>query len=169
MKRTWLLIAMTLLAAVTSARADYSVSDRGLWPKSWPQELEPLREHAATFEGPLLPARHFALHFTDREEFEAAWPHLLTLLPKDKPLILKRGHNFFLGEGVLAGVVIHVPPEDRLVAGQENQAESIELVVDADIIDLNRIPLPKDSPIQDERFQKSPQRSQPAERGPPRE
>ena len=30
----------------------------------------------------------------------------------------------------------------------------IELVVDGDIVDLNRIPLPADTPIIDERFQK---------------
>ena len=41
---------------------------------------------------------------------------------------------------------LHGPP-----LGQEGTTY-LELVVDGDIVDLNRIPLPADTPINDERF-----------------
>jgi hypothetical protein len=66
---------------------------------------------------------------------------------KGAPVRLVRGPNFFLGEDRKAGVVIHCPP-----LGQSDDPATIELVVDGDIVDLNRIPLPADTPIIDERF-----------------
>ena len=64
---------------------------------------------------------------------------------KGAALRLVRGPNFFLG-GHIAGVVVHSPP-----LGQEDPTH-LELVVDGDIVDLNRIPLPADTPVVDERF-----------------
>jgi hypothetical protein len=78
-----------------------------------------------------------------------------------------RGENFFLGEHVKAGVVVHCPPlgqadnpatPEAPIPAQSNPRATwiftsfIELVVDGNIIDLNRIPLPADTPIIDERF-----------------
>jgi len=66
---------------------------------------------------------------------------------------LVRGPTFFLGEHVKAGVVVHCPP-----AGQADNPATpeapiyVELVVDGDVVDLNRMPLPADTPIIDERF-----------------
>jgi hypothetical protein len=153
MKRALAFLAAIAFCAVSSVHADYSVTGKGTWPKSWPRELEPLRKLASTFEGPLAPNQHYAIPFTKREEFESAWPHILKVKSKGASVRLVRGPNFFLGEHVKAGVVIHAPP-----AGQaENPATPeasicIELVVDGDIVDLNRIPLPADTPIIDERF-----------------
>ncbi len=31
--------------------ADYRVFDHGIWPKSWPQELESLRKQSSTIQG----------------------------------------------------------------------------------------------------------------------
>ncbi len=139
-----LLVAMAF-CAVGPAYALYEVIDKGTWPKSWPKELEPLRKQASTFEGPLAPHQHYAIPFTKRGEFESAWPHILKVKSKAAHLRLVRGANFFLG-GHNTGVVVHSPP-----AGQEDPTY-IELVVDGDIVDLKRIPLPADTPIDDERF-----------------
>jgi len=88
-----------------------------------------------------------------RQEFESAWPQILKVKSKGAPVRLVRGPNFFLGAHSKAGVVVHCPPPGK--AGNPAIPEApiyIELVVDADIVDLNRIPLPADTPIIDERF-----------------
>ena len=46
-------------------------------------------------------------------------------------------------------------PGDPKNPGRWIYTTFIELVVDADIVDLNRIPLPADTPIIDERFEDS--------------
>lgn len=160
-----------LLASGTAvlAFAMYSVSDEGLWPANWPTELESLRKQARTLEGPLGAYLHYAIRFQSREEFESAWPHLLKLKSAGAPMFLVRGKNFFLGEGKQAGIVIHCPPDEaeqrlhgpaRTIENHSSprtrwmNATTIELVVDGDVVDLNRIPLPADTPIVDERFEK---------------
>ena len=168
MKRTIALLAAITLGTISSAvHADYSVSDRGEWPESWPKDLEPLRKQAQTYEGPLVLYRHYLIPFTKREEFEAAWPHLLKVKTKGSPIILVRGSKTSFFSVKPAGVHIQTPPVD---AGREaatevssedaknahgewrTKATYIELVVDGEIVDLNRIPLPADTPIVDERF-----------------
>jgi hypothetical protein len=104
--------------------------------------------------------------FTNREQFEAAWPELLKVKSKGAPLILVRspGTHWHFGE-TKAGVLIHCPPGGveppepaGPIEGQDNltlrwlQTTYIELVVDGGIVDLNRIPLPADTPIIDQRF-----------------
>jgi hypothetical protein len=144
--------ALVILGAADSAFADYSVSKEGTWPNTWPKELEPLRKQARTLVGPLVEYQHFAIPFSKRDEFEAAWPHLLAVRTKGTSIVLVRGPNFFLG-GASAGVVVHAPPLDR--AGNPPAPDGstyIELVVDGDVVDLNRIRLPADTPIIDRRF-----------------
>jgi hypothetical protein len=128
--------------------------------------LEPVRQQARTFEGPLAPDWHYAIRFTKRDEFESAWPHILKVQSKGARLVLVRGPNFFLGEHVKAGVVIHTPPlgqTDNTAACEAPppwanvrtrgiNTTYIELIVDGEIVDLNRIPLPSDGSIVDERF-----------------
>ncbi len=163
-----LLLGMALLAVGSTAYALYSVADTGTWPNSWPSELEPLRKQSRTFVGPHFEHQHFAVHFTDRDEFESAWPHILAVKSKGAPIFLVRGPNFFLGDKTEAGVIIHCPPEGRWdnpatpeapIQAYANESRSrwsntnyIELVVDGKIVDLNRIPLPSDALIVDERF-----------------
>ena len=151
MKRRIVFLAVTSLAAIAlcevgSVYADYGVIDKGTWPESWPKELEPLRKQSRTLVGPQVEYRNYAIPFTKREEFESAWPHLLKVNSKGAALRLVRAPNFFLGEHAKAGVVVHCPP-----LGQEGTTY-LELVVDGDIVDLNRIPLPADTTIIDERF-----------------
>jgi len=167
MKRTIALLAAIALGAVCCAYADYGVEDRGAWPTSWPKELEPLRKQARTLEGPLVLYRHYLIPFTKREDFEAAWPHLLKVKSKGVPIVLVRGPktDFFAVQP--AGVIIRTPPVNE-APGPENgvsitdaqkadgdwrtNATYFELVVDGEIVDLNRIQLPADTLIIDERF-----------------
>jgi hypothetical protein len=148
----------------------YDVEETGTWPKTWPAELEPLRQQSRTLVGPLAPYmnRHYAIRFTRREEFESAWPHILKVKSAGAPVFLVRGPNFFLDKGRTAGVVIYCPPgADHPVTPEEAipvkdvsqpriNTTYIELVVDGEIVDLNRIPLPADTPIIDKRFEERP-------------
>jgi hypothetical protein len=154
------LIAGIALCAMGTGYADYGVMDKGDWPTTWPKELEPLRKQARTLVGPIAENQHFAITFAKREELEAAWPHILKVKSVGAPVNLMRGPNFFLS-GAKAGVVIHCPPAN---APKVEKAEAgnwkglalnvtyIELVVDGEIVDLNRIPFPADTPIVDQRF-----------------
>jgi hypothetical protein len=165
MKRIMLLLAAIALWAAP-AHALYSVSNRGQWPKSWPQELESLRNEATTMLGPETHL-HYLIPFKDRATFEAAWPHLLKVKSKGAPIILVRGPKTDFFAVKPAGVVIHSPPAGQAdnpatpeepIPHQDNvrvrwmNTTYIELAVDGVIVDLNRIPLPADTPIIDERF-----------------
>ena len=177
MKRTITVLSAAVACAIClTAYADYSVMDSGAWPKSWPAELEPLRKQARTLEGPLALILHYAIPFTKRAAFEAAWPHILKVKNKEAQLILVRGPNFFLGDNRKAGAVVHCPPaaqDDKTAeraapttggngqGGFRGMAYSIELVVDGKVVDMNRIPLPADTPIVDKRFSEAPQKGSP--------
>jgi len=159
MKRTAAICVVLVLSLVSSVYAIYTVTDTGTWPKSWPAELEPLRKQARTFEGPKQPLQHHAIPFTKRDEFESAWPHLLKVKSKGAPIVLRRAPSFWLGDKATAGVCVHTPPageapiaDGKDAKGNWEETIYIELIVDGEIIDLNRIHLPDDSPIIDERF-----------------
>ncbi len=176
MNRRTVLLAAIVLCATGSVHALYSVCDHGAWPKSWPQELEPLRKQARTLVGPQFANRHYHIPFTKREEFEAAWPHFLKVKSKGAPIILVRAPKTDFFAIKPAGVLIHSPPTDtdkranpeEPIPGHDNPRRTwmnttfFELVVDGDIVDLNRISLPADTSIIDERFKaedfKSPDR-----------
>jgi hypothetical protein len=154
MNRTLALLLGFVCWAVISVHAEYSVKPQGTWPKSWPRELEPLRKQARTFEGPLAPYQHHAIPFTKREEFEAAWPYLLKVKSQGAGIRLVRAPNFFLGDHSKSGVVVHcpLPPGQASKNADPKDQTYIELIVDGDIVDLNRIFLPADTSITDERF-----------------
>lgn len=159
MSRKSILVAAVVCWATSSAAfADYGVEDKGTWPATWPQEMEPLRGQARTLEGPLVPLLHYAIPFTKREQFEAAWPHLLKVTTPGTPIVLRKAPSFWLGGEAKAGVCIHTPPEGEKPLSAEEAGNNLqktiylELIVDGDIIDLNRIPLPADTPLIDERF-----------------
>lgn len=158
MKRS-VIAAVTLVVALTSsAYALYMVNDRGTWPNNWPKELEGLRKQSRTLAGPLEMLLHYAIPFQKRAEFEAAWPHLLKIKTPRAPIVLRRGPSFWLGKEQAAGVCVHTPPAGELpidgkdAAGNWERTIYIELIVDSEIVDLNRIKLPPDTPIIDERF-----------------
>ena len=113
-KRIALAVVFVGVCSVSSAGyLVYSVSDTGTWPKSWPVELDPLRTQSRTLVGPVALDRHYAISFTKREQFEAAWPHIVKVKRNGAPLFLKRGPNFFLGGDSKAGVVVHCPQRDQ--------------------------------------------------------
>ena len=139
--------------------ADITVQDRGTWPDSWPTELEPLRDRSRTLQGPKQPLLHYRIPFTTREEFEAAWPHILKVKSQGAPIMLRRGPDVFRDDEHKAGVGIHTPPKGqspiangRDANGRWEKTIYLDLIVDGEIVDLNRIPLPADTPIIDERF-----------------
>jgi hypothetical protein len=167
MKRmTGVLAAMAIFVACSTVYALYEVSNHGMWPVTWPKELEPLRTQATTLVGPEVANQHFLIPFRNREAFEAAWPHLLKVKSKGAPVILVRGPKTDFMEIKPAGVLIHEPPEgtdkrvnpEEPITAQDNvrvrwmNTTFIELVVDGNIVDLNRIALPAETPIIDERF-----------------
>lgn len=166
-RRAAVVAAITFFVACSAAHALYSVWDKGAWPETWPKELEPLRKQARTYEGPMVATRFYLIPFTNRAEFEAAWPHLLAVKSKGAPIILVRGPKTDFMKIEPAGVLIHTPPIGSKQAaqpatpipGQTNPRTTwmntsfIELVVDGDVVDLNRIALPPDTPIIDERFE----------------
>jgi hypothetical protein len=167
MKRpTACLAAIVICAICSSVYAVYAFTNEGMWPKNWPKELEPLRKQSRTLMGPETPGFTYEIPMTRRDEFEAAWPHALAVKSKGAPVILVRSPYTFLNANIKGGVVVHCPPgaPDHLanpeapIPGQQNprvtwmNTSYIELVVDGDIVDLNRIPLPADTPIIDERF-----------------
>jgi hypothetical protein len=167
-QRTAIATILVCSAATSAAYALYSVNETGVWPTTWPKELEPLRRTSRTLVGPTVDNRHYQIPFTNREEFEAAWPHLLKVKSKGAPIILIRAPKTDFMDIKPAGVLIHTPPVDRdgkeMKAGEPIPAQAnprvtwmntnfIELVVDGNIVDLNRIPLPPDTPIIDERFE----------------
>ena len=167
MKRAPAFLAAIVLCAASCVYALYEVSNEGTWPKSWPGELEPLRKQARTLVGPQVLQSHYEIPFTKRDDFEAAWPHFLKVKSKGAPIILVRGPKTDFFEVKPAGVLIHSPPPGQAnnpatpeapIPGVTNVRERwmnttfIELAVDGNIVDLNRIPLPADTPIIDERF-----------------
>jgi hypothetical protein len=166
MKKSTVLLIAAAVSAVgvgSTAFALYDVFDTGIWPKSWPAELEPLRKQSRTLVGPLAPYmnRHYHIRFANGDEFEAAWPHILKVKSEGAPVFLVSGSNFAPGKD---SVVIHsppkadnpVPPEEPIPVKDVSQPRInttyIELVVDGNVVDLNRIPLPADTPIIDQRF-----------------
>jgi hypothetical protein len=105
-----------------AVRADWSVSDIGAWPESWPKELEPLRQQAGTSQGNLLDLVIHRIPFTKREEFEAAWPHLLRIKIRAAPVVLvKSPHSHWHFGETAAGVIIHCPPGGKEPARDSGQ------------------------------------------------
>ena len=173
MRTTTVILAALTLCAVWPALADYSVKEEGTWPGTWPAEMEPLRKQSRTLRGSLLDLTSYEIPFTSREEFEAAWPHLLKIKGEAAPVVLRRSPDKSLGLTVEAGVRIRcalghpdheaepAAPTPGATHVRERWLRStyIELVVDGTVVDLNRIPLPAGTPIIDERFAGGPGQS----------
>jgi hypothetical protein len=167
MVRIRILVAAIALCAMTSpAFALWKTFDKGAWPDTWPKALEPLRKQSRSMRGGGPDLSIHRIPFNDREAFEAAWPELLKVKTKGAPLVLLRSPNTHWHFGkTKAGVLIHTPSPNAKIKEPAEPYEPtgdvvtrwwhtiyIELVVDGDIVDLNRIPLPPDTPIIDERF-----------------
>ena len=155
-------LAVIVLFCARPLHALDAVSNKGEWPKDWPAELEPLREHSQTRVVAKAATREYCIPFTNRQDFEAAWPHLLKVKTKNAPIFLIRPPKTGFLAGKTAGVYVHSPPEHTSMpespVDSENVIERwmwttyIYLIVDGDVVDLNRVPIPPDTPIVDERF-----------------
>jgi len=150
MKKTTVFVASIVFCTVGSVYADSTGGPGGTWPKSWPKQLEPLRKQASTWVGGEVMNTRHEIPFANRGRFESAWPHILKLKSKGAPLTLLSGPHFYGRSGKTAGVLI-LPPLKTVSAGPLSVTR-IVLVVDGDIVDLNRIRLPADTPIIDKRF-----------------
>lgn len=177
---TSVLLASLVLCTIWSGNAlamDGGVFPVKAWPKNWPKELERSRKQAMRWlEGGRRPTKHdlvrrgidpnttiyssagYDIRFANREQFESAWPHILKLKSAGAPLTLLRGpHRFFAGGGTgihNASVRIRTrtPIYPTAQKASPSDETSIELVLDGEIVDLNRICLPADTPIIDKRF-----------------
>jgi hypothetical protein len=153
---TLLFAAVIAVCTVGSVYAISFGGPGGKWPKSWPKELEPLRKEAWTWEHG-FGGMSYDIPFATREEFEAAWPHILTLKTKDAKITLVRGSHLRVAEGKSAsGVHLALPREVSSAQAEKlpaNIVTTIWLVVDGEIVDLNRIALPADTTIIDKRFE----------------
>ena len=168
MRRTAGLL-VTLLMGVMAARlfADVTVANKGLWPESWPKELEPLREKSRTIEGPVGGFLHYEIPFTDRDAFESAWSQLLKVRSPESQIVLIRspyeGTGLRKGSSMKAGVLISSFPfaaSTDVASAKESEPKStsmtiVVLVVDGEVVNLNRIPLPLNTYIEDQRFNDS--------------
>jgi hypothetical protein len=117
------------LASIISLPAGFTVTtevETGMWPKSWPKELEPLRNNARTYN--VATALHeiiYEIHFQDRNVFERAWPLLLGLKSKGGTLTLckvesTRPKQEVLFSNDVPSIRIHAPESGlvgNLVAG----------------------------------------------------
>ena len=141
---TFVFVASIAFCLVGSVYAESLGGPGGEWPKSWPKELEPLRKQAWTWVHGEIEIPSYEIPFANREEFESAWSHILKLKRKGAPLTLSRGPHVNVRTDQAAGV--------RILSHWAKALYDIELVVDGDIVDLNSIPLPANTPIIDKRF-----------------
>jgi hypothetical protein len=166
MKKAIVCVAI-LFGCIGTAYALSTGGPGGRWPMNWPKELEPLRKQAWSWTDGTLGWASYDIPFTTREEFEAAWPHILKVKTKGAPIMLMRGPHIRVKVEQTAGVRIRVhsgsPPQmvtdpetneikHVVTPGVKPTEVSLILVVDGQIVDLNRIPLPADTPIIDDRF-----------------
>jgi hypothetical protein len=150
MKRTIAFMAAVAFCMVGSVFALSEGGPGGQWPKSWPQELEPLRKQAWTWEHDFA-GKSYDIPFANRKEFESAWPHILKLKSQGAAITLMRGSHLRVGPGkTTAGV--RIDPPAKSVSDGPHSLTRITLVVDGEIVDLNRIQLPAETAIIDERF-----------------
>jgi len=86
-------VGLLLFAACAGmALAARFVEEGGRWPATWPDEMEPLRERATTYEfSSGTQEQSYVIPFTDREEFERLWPTLLSVAEPGAPISLVSG------------------------------------------------------------------------------
>jgi hypothetical protein len=85
---------LAFLALIISSPAGFAITmidETGMWPQSWPKELEPLRKDARTIRtATIIHEDIYEIHFKDRETFERSWPLLIGLKSKGGPLIINK-------------------------------------------------------------------------------
>lgn len=156
MKRLLSGIAVALACGVLCSTA-YAIIivGKGNWPASWPRELGSLRSRSRTISGPSLANQKHSIPFDKREEFEAAWPHLVSVKTAGTSIVLRQSPLPVQGKASPARVIALETPNEASTSIPRESIVSLVVYVDGSIIDLNRIALPVDTPIIDERFKDS--------------
>jgi hypothetical protein len=189
--------ALVLVSALSLARV--SIVTEGMWPDSWPKELEPYQEQARTVSvAHGIQETVYEIPFDRRDEFEKAWPHVLTLKSEGAPLVIDKSPSTYdvSGTTMQTGVRVLWPSGGSLELADGRRLEAgppwpesikspggelpeyvvaengqwvrfdgkervglmhrarvdIVLVSDGKVVDLNRVPLPPQTPIVDNRF-----------------
>ncbi len=140
----------------------------GKWPEDWPKELEPFRAQSSTRLSGIVQYLSYEIPFENRADFEAVWPHLLKIKTQGAPVRLVKHSTPGLRGDIRAGVYVRCPPSVRGELNMKSVVEAVpngakweqywgrmivlDLVVDGEIVDLNRIEMPADTPIVDARF-----------------
>jgi hypothetical protein len=105
-------IGFALFVSATLVLASTAIAPHGRWPETWPKELEVFRARATTLSvGMANQETAYEIPFESREEFEAAWPHILSLRSKGSPIILQPGPTRYssIPPTIKAGVMILCP------------------------------------------------------------
>ena len=117
MKPTLRIPALLLVGMLVPALSVFSIVfevelDRGGWPDTWPNELEPYRDQVTTTQvAHGIHERVYEIRFNSRKEFERAWPHILTVKSRGAPLVIERGPFTYnvSGSEVVSGVMVLSP------------------------------------------------------------
>jgi hypothetical protein len=89
-KSTIILFAVIIMLVSSFCFGAAIVSETGMWPDSWPKELQPYRAQAKTIEIAAGNQENvYEIRFENREEFEKLWPIILKLKDKKAPLRLR--------------------------------------------------------------------------------
>jgi hypothetical protein len=87
-----------------------SVEDRGTWPRSWPKELDSLRDRARTVGvASGIQETVYEIPFGKRGDFEGAWPVIVGLKSKGAPIILEESPSTYHGRALASGVRVLWP------------------------------------------------------------
>ena len=100
LRRSILMVMVAVGGASAICSALILHEEKGTWPESWPKELEPLRGRAKTVQvAHGIQETVYEIPFVSREEFEKAWPHILTLKSKGAPIILEQSPSTYSRSG----------------------------------------------------------------------
>ncbi len=112
MKQRTKLLALTTAAGMLCAAgfALVTIQGSGTWPRSWPKELDSLRDRARTVgvaNG--IQETVYEIPFYKREDFERAWPFIVGLKSKGAPIILEASPSTYHGRALASGVRVLWP------------------------------------------------------------
>lgn len=106
--------AIIIGCVLTSALclAYVGIRSEGMWPDTWPKELDPLRKQAQTVDvmhG--IQENVYVIPFRKQANFEKAWPHILKIKSKGAPLILEKSPFMYnvSGSECASGIMILAP------------------------------------------------------------
>ena len=141
MKKTTIVSIACVLVFASLCFAIVEISDKGLWPNTWPKELEGYREQARTRSvGHGISEDVFEIPFAKRREFEKAWPHILKLRSNGTRLILEKSPSRYPVSGSEMGAGVRVLAAQSIITGAANpdaqQKEKEDPLTDVELQEL---------------------------------